>query len=731
MSSWPSASRRCRASPTILGYRGSDRRVEALKDRVLQFMSEKAYKPLTLGELARSLGLRGAGRKELRRLLERMEREGLVVKTRAKRYGIPSRMNLVVGHLEANARGFGFVIPDDDDFDDVFIGPDGMGGAMHRDRVIARINRKAFRDARAEGEIIRVLERAHRRVVGSFDKYRNYGFVVPADRRLFQDIFVPPGEDAGAADGEVVVVEITSWPAGRRGAQGRVVERIGKGGDPGVDIEIIIRKHGLPLEFPEEVMAWCQRVPGEVGPEDLEGRLDLRDTPTITIDPEEAKDLDDAVSLERLGDRWRLGVHIADVSHYVPEGSALDKEARERGTSVYLVDRVIPMLPPRLSNGICSLNPGVDRLALSVFMEFDDRGRRLNYSFRESVIRSDHRMTYAQVAKLLEEPEGELARRYSDVVPMIRAMRQLMLLLRERRWQRGSIDFDLPEAKVILDERGRPVDVFPYPRTDANQIIEEFMIACNETVAEHFHHLGVPFLYRVHERPDEEKMEELAAFVAHFGYTLKGARKLHPKILQELLGKVEGRPEENIIRTVMLRSMKQARYCAENLGHFGLASEHYAHFTSPIRRYPDLVIHRVVKEVLREGALPQRRLETLEARLPEWAVHCSKRERVAVEAERESLDLKKAEFMADKLGEVYDGIISGVTSFGFFVALPNTVEGIVHVSNIVDDYYHYDEKLHALVGERTRRRFSIGDHVRVQVWKVDLASRSVEFGLLD
>lgn len=706
-----------------------------VRKRIAEFIREKAYKPMGFTELAEALGIPEKQHARLRRTLEQMERAGEVVRTRTERYGAPERMNLVVGRLQGHPRGFAFVVPDQPGAEDVFIGREALGGAWHNDRVIARIHGRVRADERPEGEVIRILERANARVVGTFEATRHLAYVVPDDKRLPEDIYVPKGMTNGARNGEKVVVQIVHWPDARRGAEGRVVERLGMKGDAGVDIVSIIRKHGLPEAFPDKVLREAEQVPDAVSEEQVraEGRRDLRSWMIVTIDGEDAKDLDDAISVVRLGpNRWQLGVHIADVSAYVPEGSALDREAYRRGTSVYLADRVVPMLPPRLSNGICSLNPGVDRLTLSCVMEIDARGEVRSYEIFPAVIRTTARLTYTAVNRILAGEPGA-AEGLEPVVPMCREMAELMAVLRERRMRRGALDFDLPEAKVQLNEQGWPTDILRVDRGISERIIEEFMLIANETVAEHCSELGLPLLYRIHEPPASDRVAGLSEFLHLFGYNLRLPRdgSVAPKDLQKVTAWAKDRPEENLIGSVLLRTMKQARYSEERQGHFGLAAEYYCHFTAPIRRYPDLVVHRTLHAHLKHPrGLPARLRSRWERKLPEAAEHCSDRERLAAEAERETIELKKAEFMSDKIGERFEGIISGVTPWGFYVQLANTVEGLVHVSTLTDDYYHFHSELYALIGERSRRRFRLGDRVMVKVHGVDVDNRQVDF-LLD
>ncbi|MFC4768381.1 ribonuclease R [Effusibacillus consociatus] len=701
-------------------------------------MKAKLYKPMNVQELKEALGIHdGDELEDFVKLLNRMEDEGIVVRTRTHRYGLPSKMNLVVGRLQGKAKGFGFVIPTDPEEipnGDVFVNAGDMNGAMHGDKVIARVHKKAGANGRREGEIIRILERVHKTVVGTFISHQHYAFIIPDDQRLGIELFIPEADFNGAADGMKVVAEITHFPEGWKSIQGKVIEVLGYPDEPGVDILAVIRKHGLPESFPEEVLQAAEAVPDTISEEDLKGRRDLRDRRMVTIDGEDAKDLDDAVSVERLPNgNILLGVHIADVGYYVKENSPLDIEAYNRGTSVYLVDRVIPMLPHRLSNGICSLNPKVDRLTLTCDMEWSPDLELVRHDIYPSVIKTNERMTYTNVRKILVGKDPELIERYKELVPDFELMEDLAMKLRARRMHRGAIDFDFVETKIIVDREGKPVEIRKRERSVAEQIIEEFMLAANETVSEHFHWLNVPFLYRIHEEPDGERIGDFNDFIYNFGYSLKGiGKKVHPRALQRLLEEIKDKPEERIISTVMLRSMKQAKYSYEPLGHFGLAAEYYSHFTSPIRRYPDLVIHRIIREAIDNGgSLTPERMEYLRSKLPETAQHSSERERLAVDAERETDLVKKVQFMENKVGEEFDGFISGVTAFGIFVELDNSIEGLVHVSYLEDDYYHHDEKQYMLVGERTGRTFRIGDQVKVRVEAVNKESRTIDFRMLE
>lgn len=712
----------------------------SLEERILAFMKTKAYNPMEAGEILAALGEGDFPSDTFNRLLVSLEAEGKVVRTRRGRYGVPERMNLLVGTLQGHERGFGFVIPLEPGAEDVFVAPGAMGGAMHGDRVVVRLGGRTRNGRNREGEIIRVLERANQRVVGVLEREpgRPFGFVNPDEKRLPMGIYVA-NDDLGAAQpGEKVVVEITRWPKDRHGPEGRVVERLGQAGDPGVQVLSIIHKFGLPQAFPPEVEAEAGRIPQDVRPSDLEGRLDLRDEMIVTIDGEDAKDLDDAVSLHppRAGAAWRLGVHVADVSYYVRPGSVLDREAHGRATSVYLVDRVIPMLPPALSNGICSLNPGVDRLTMSVFLDLDEKGQVVGSSVTPSVIHSRARLTYNAVWRVIQE-EGAEAQVDGDapavvlaaspeerarLAPLLREMTRLARLLRRNRGQRGSIDFDLPEARVVLDAEGRPLEVRRREHNFAHQLIEEFMVAANEAVAARASQDKLPFLYRVHEDPDPDRVENLVPFLQNLGLRLPTNGKPEPRHFQRIVEAVKGRPEEPLINTLVLRSMKQARYGAANLGHFGLAAAFYCHFTSPIRRYPDLVDHRSLRAAL-TGAAPS------QADMGDLAAHTSQRERLAAEAEMESVKAKMAEYMSERLGQVFPGIVSGVTAFGVFVQLENLVEGLVHVSTMADDYYRFDERRQVLVGERRGRTFQMGQPLEVQVARANPSERTVDFVL--
>ena len=715
-----------------------DEKFKERKKLLLDLIYDKAYVPMKAKEIAMLLSIPKSQRGELEEVLSALTAEGKIGISKRGKYGRPETFSLT-GIFSGNARGFGFVTVEGQE-QDVFIPEEKTGGALHGDKVQIFIEREAGAKGRAEGAVLRILEHANREVVGFYQKNKTFGFVIPDNRRIAMDIFIPQGQDMGAVTGHKVVVCITDFGDGRKKPEGKIVEILGHVNDPGTDILSLVRAYGLPEQFPEEVLREAGQAP-DVSEGDLEGRLDLRDLPTVTIDGEDAKDLDDAVTLEmNSGGNYILGVHIADVSHYVREGSALDAEAFRRGTSVYLVDRVIPMLPHSLSNGICSLNAGEDRLALSCIMEITPDGTITDHRIAETVVRVDRRMTYTAVNAILTdggiEPDGSggscpEAETYREFVPMFLKMQKLADILRARRRRRGAIDFDFPESKILLDGEGRPLAIEPRQRNAATKLIEDFMLAANETVAEDYFWQALPFLYRTHDRPDPEKIKALGIFINNFGYHIRMQQgEIHPKELQKLLDRLEGTSEEALLSRLVLRSMKQARYTTDCSGHFGLAARYYTHFTSPIRRYPDLQIHRIIKENLRGGLAEERRAH-YEAILPQAAIQSSALERRAEEAERETEKLKKCQYMSRFVGEEFTGVISGITNWGFYVELPNTVEGLVRMSDLADDYYIFDEKNYELVGERTRKAYKLGQSVRVTVSGTDPVLRSVDFVLAE
>lgn len=702
---------------------------EELKTRLLNFMKEESYKPLTVQEIQESLGIEGAAEfKELVKMLVQLEQTGEIVRSRTNRYGVPEKMNLVRGKFIGHAKGFGFVTPETEGMDDIFIPPPEVNGAMNGDIVLVRVSKGDYGDRR-EGSIIRIAERKTTKVVGTYQDNRGFGFVIPDDKKLPMDIFIGKGNSLDAVEGHKVVVEITEWPSELKSATGMVVQILGHKNDPGVDILSIIHKHGIEVEFPSEVMEQANQTPDEVQEKDLFKRQDLREDLVITIDGADAKDLDDAISLVKNEDgTYTLSVHIADVSYYVQENTPLDDEAYDRATSVYLTDRVIPMLPHKLSNGICSLNPHVDRLTMSCRMTIDRNGKAVHHEIFESVIQSKERMTYTDVYKIIEEKDEELMKKYEHIVPMLNNMAELASILRQKRIDRGAIDFDFKESKVIVDEQGWPTDIVIRERTAAERLIEEFMLAANETVAEHFHWMQVPFLYRIHEDPKAEKLQRFFEFLTNFGIVVKGTgNKVHPRALQEIVESIEGMPEETVISTMLLRSMQQAKYFEESLGHFGLSADFYTHFTSPIRRYPDLIVHRLIRTYLINKDVSSETIAHWNANMSEIAQHTSERERRAVDAERDTDALKKAQYMLDKIGEEFDGVISSVTNFGMFVELENTVEGLVHVSYMTDDYYRFDDRQMMMIGEHTGKQFRIGDEVTIKVVSVKPEESAIDF----
>ena len=701
---------------------------EKRKKIIYEFICDEFYVPMKLKELAMLLQVPKDQRDELKAVMDSLEAEGKVHVTQKGKY-IKGEAKHLRGIFQANARGFGFVTVEGEP-EDIFIGEEDMGGAMQGDEVEVAIT-KAPEGRRREGKILKIVNRGTQRLIGYYQSRKNFGFVVPDNERILQDIFVPAEQSKGAVTGHKVVVELTSYGGEGKKPEGRIVEILGHANDPGVDILSIVKSYDLPIEFPEKVLNQAERVAKPVTGADMAGRKDVRDWQTVTIDGEDAKDLDDAITLTKEGDNYILGVHIADVTNYVQENSALDREALKRGTSVYLADRVIPMLPHVLSNGMCSLNAGEDRLALSCIMTVDAKGNVVDHQIAETVVNVDERMSYTSVKKILEEHDEEECRRYQTLLPMFEMMKELSEILRNRRHKRGAIDFDFPESKMVLDEDGTPLEIKAYDRNVATKIIEDFMLLANETVAEEYFWQEIPFVYRVHEAPDEEKMKKLITFIQNFGYTMhvpKG-QEIRPKEVQKLLDKIEGSQEEAMISRLTLRSMKQAKYSPDNDGHFGLATKYYTHFTSPIRRYPDLQIHRIIKDNLR-GRMTESRRDHYAKILTEVTMQASSLERRADEAERETVKLKKVQYMKKFYGEEFEGVISGITKWGLYVELPNTVEGLVHVANMMDDHYDYDETHFQMVGTHTGKRYELGQKVKVRVTGCDTIARTIDFELV-
>lgn len=697
------------------------------KKVILDLMEADFYVPMKEKELAVMLQVKKEDRPELNRILNELLAEGkLSITKKGKFVKAKNSDKELIGTFISHPKGFGFVEIDGRE-EDLYIPENCINGAFHKDTVkVALMSGRSGR--RQEAQVIEIVARGMRHIVGIYDKSnKNYGFVIPDNTKIGDDIFVPVERSKGAVSGHKVVCEITDYGKNNRKPEGKIIEIIGHVNDPGVDIMSIVKGYELPVEFSEKIMRQAENVSNEVSEADMAGRRDLRDVQMVTIDGEDAKDLDDAVSLTRDGANYQLGVHIADVTNYVQENSALDWEAKNRGTSVYLVDRVIPMLPHKLSNGICSLNAGENRLALSCLMTIDKKGKVVSHEIVESVIRVDRRMSYTSVKKILEDKDEAEIKEYEALVPMFELMRELAAILREKRRKRGSIDFDFPETKIILDKAGHPLEIKPYDRNVATKIIEDFMLIANETVAQHFYWLELPFVYRTHDTPDPEKIDKLSTFIRNFGYSLKSRQEeVHPKELQKLLANVEDTPEEALISRLTLRSMKQAKYTIDCTGHFGLACQYYCHFTSPIRRYPDLQIHRIIKEQLR-GRMNEKRIEHYNEILPEVAKHASEMERRADEAERETDKLKKVEYMEERIGEIYEGVISSITSWGIYVELPNTIEGMIHVSMLPGDYFYYDEESYEMVGQATDIRYKLGQKLFVKVNATDRISRNIDF----
>lgn len=699
------------------------------KEMILKFLSSKEYKPLSIKEMGAVLQVPAKDKKEFRQVLDELMDAGKIHLDLKGKVKLLSE-NMMTGRFMATQKGFGFVRVEGEK-EDIFIPAHFTKGAIDGDTVQIMLDSRS-RGKRREAEVVSILERGSSIIVGTYSSSKSFGFVVADNHKFTKDIYIAKADTMGAITGHKVVVEITDFGSESRNPEGRVIEIIGHINDPGVDILSVVKAYGLPEEYPDGVMDQVRDIEEEVAESEKIGRADYRNLQTVTIDGEDAKDLDDAITLTKEGNIYHLGVHIADVSQYVTEYSPLDKEALKRGTSVYLVDRVIPMLPHKLSNGICSLNQGVDRLALSCMMDINEKGEVVEHRIEESVINVDRRMSYTSVHKIVEEEDEAERKEYKELIPMFELMYELAGILRERRFKRGSIDFDFAESKIILDPKGRPLDVKIYERNNAHRIIEEFMLAANQTVAEEYFWLELPFVYRTHEVPDVEKIATLNAFVSNFGYTVRvGADdEIHPKEIQKLIKNVDGTPEEALISRLALRSMKQAKYTVSCEGHFGLAMKYYCHFTSPIRRYPDLQIHRIIKENI-HGKLADKRVEHYNQILPEVTAEASRLERRAEDAEREVEKMKKAEYMEQFVGETFEGIISGVTTWGMYVELPNTIEGMVRVADIPGDYYYFEEESYQMIGERTHKVYKLGQSVRVTVDAVDKILRTIDFVLAE
>lgn len=713
------------------------------KNKVYGLMCDDLYVPMKIKELATVLNVSKNDRADLDRILEELIIEGKIEINKRGKYQKAQEKprEALEGKFISHPKGFGFVEIEGRE-EDLYIPESFVKTALHGDVVKVELLPERKGGKRQEAKVVEIVDHEIDMVVGQYQKQKNFGFVVADNVRINQDIFIPQGKDLGAVDGHIVVCQITKYGKAGKSPEGVITEILGHRNDPGVDIMSIIKAYGVPTEFEDKVLKQATTVAKDVSEADMAGRLDLRNVPMVTIDGEDSKDLDDAISLEMDGENYKLGVHIADVTNYVQENSALDVEAKKRGTSVYLVDRVIPMLPHTLSNGICSLNQGEDRLALSCIMTIDKHGKVIGHEIAETVVNIDRRMTYTAVAAILDyvehsnkendetvrPPEMDI---YADFVDMFVMMRELSEIIRRKRDKRGAIDFDFPEAKIIVDEDGHPTDILLRERNMATKIIEDFMLSANETVAKHFYDLQIPFLYRNHGVPDGDKIEKLSIFLGNFGYHLNGDREnLEPKELQKLLKQVAGKPEADLISKVALRSMQQARYTVDDSSHFGLAAEYYCHFTSPIRRYPDLQIHRIIKENLRNRYNAKRK-EHYESLLPMVANETSKLERRAEEVEREVDKLKKVEYLSDYIGEHFTGTVSGVTQWGIYVELPNTIEGMIPVASLKDDYYNFVEDNYELVGEKFNKHYTLGQVLDIEVVECNRDTRTIDFKLLN
>lgn len=704
-------------------------RMEMIKEKLYEFICDDMYKPMRLKDIRFLLQVSDDDKRKVDTALSELIDEGKIMLTPKGKY---QKMDskLLVGTFVSNKKGFGFVQVDGQK-EDYFIPPKFTADAFHNDRVVIKPDDFVKDGKRREAKIVKILNRGMSMVVGTFDLVDGYGFVIPDNQKIADDIFISRKDSMGAVKGHKVVCEITSYGEAHKNPEGKIIEILGHVNDPSTDILSVVRAYEIPTEYPEKVMESLNDIPDAIKEEDLVGRTDFRDWNTVTIDGEDAKDLDDAISLSFEDGVYTLGVHIADVSHYVTEKSPLDKEALKRGTSCYLVDSVIPMIPHKLSNGICSLNPDVDRLTLSVVMKIDKKGKVIDHYICEGVIHSNERMTYTNVAKILDRSDEEVLKRYDNLIYMFDLMKELSDIIRENRHKRGSIDFDFPETKVIVDENHKPIEIKPYDRNPATKIIEDFMLMANETIAEDYFWQELPFEYRTHDKPDAEKIDILAMFMNNFGLFMRPSQdELHPKELQKVLETIEGEPYEALISKMMLRSMKQARYSTECSGHFGLACKYYCHFTSPIRRYPDLQIHRIIKENL-HGKLDDRRIEHYKQILPGVADDNSAKERRAEEAEREVIKLKEIEYMSERIGEEFDGVISGFTTNYIFVELENTIEGAVSVAYMYDDNYYFSEEQYAMIGQNTKKMYQLGNKVRIKNIKCDKIKKSIDFSIID
>lgn len=698
------------------------------KETIIAYMRQESYRPLSYHDLHAALQLTEEDHARFSEMIGQLEKEGNIVRTRKDKYGLPEMMNIYRGIIKLSQRGYGILIPDQIGVPEIFVYGRNLNGAMHEDRVLVRIHERASEDQRPEGEVIRAIARASQELVGTFERGKHAMQVIPDDPRQIYPINVKPSSKLKLKNGDKVLVKINRWPDKKKYPEGIITEVFGRQGQPGVELQIVIKKHGLREHFPAGVVEEARNVAQPVSPEEIEKRRDLRSLRMVTIDGEDAKDLDDAVSIEKIAEGYRLGVHIADVSHYVREDSKLDKEAFARGTSVYLIDKVLPMLPPELSNGICSLTAGQDRLAITCMMDIDPKGKVLRHDLFKSVIHINERMTYTAVNHIITHDDPAIKERYHELVDDFLLMKELADIIRQERSRRGALDFDFPESKVIVDENSFPVEIRRFERGAGEMLIEDFMIKANETVAEYIYWQEIPLLYRVHEKPEGESLAKLNKVLGVFGYKI-AEEKAEPFVFQKILKDIKDSPVENVISLLVLRSMKHARYLPQELGHFGLAAKYYCHFTSPIRRYPDLIVHRVLTLLL-EGRMNSRKKAAMEARMGKYAEQSSLQEAKAEEAERELVDIKKAQYMQQFIGDEFDARIASVLSFGFFVELPNTVEGLVHISTIADDYYIFNDHAYTLTGTHGGKKYAIGDQVRVQLVSVDVDAAKIDFELV-
>jgi len=702
----------------------------SIENKIMEYIIDNKLPPMFDHEIARAFDIDKKDSVEFQKILTKLVEEGKLFYSRKKKYGLPEFFGVVVGRLEIAKKGFGFVITDNPEESDIFIPRSNLNGGMHDDIVSVKILNESDNGKKKEGEIVGIIKKGNSQIVGVFQKANGFGFIVPDDKRINWDLFVPGNLTKNCQDGYKVIADVIKWPIDDKNPEGKIIEILGPSNDPFVEEEAIIRAAGVRQGFSKKIINKANELSEEITEDEIKKRVDYRNITTVTIDGADARDFDDAISIKQTETGFTLWVHIADVSHYVTEGSVLDTEALKRATSIYLPDRVIPMFVERISNNLCSLMPKVDRLTLSVKMEIDKVGTVTSYEINNAIINSNERMTYEDVTNILNKSDNENLKKYDYIKDEFFVMADLAKILNKKRFARGAIDFDFPETKLALDEKGYITDIYQYERGESNRIIEEFMLLTNEVIAEHVYWLEYPSVYRVHEDPDESKISDFKKFVYNLGYTLKGSEgELHPKKVQELLEAVKGKPEEYIISKMMLRSLKQARYSSKNEGHFGLAAEYYTHFTSPIRRYPDLQIHRIIKLII-DNKMTKKQIEFLQKKVEDVSEISSENERIAERLERDVKDLKKAEYMKKHIGDEFNGVISSVTGFGMFIQLENTVEGLVRLEDLKDDYYEYIPEHLKLVGEMTKNEYKLGQTVKVIVEKVSVKNREIDFMLV-